>query len=239
VVSRRCFSFIFSLVLHIVVVFCLFAFAQGESREQEQVFHVSLENFFLAAGHGAAPAGRTADEREAESKVEDAAESGIERVEKQGRKANSDKKAVSGRTKRQSPAKEPGNGSASPSGSNSAENFPGAASRFFSSGVSEGGVDNGVHDVSLVDEKPSVLRRIKPEYPEKARKMRIDGTVVVRLVVDAEGLPTDCAVHTASPMEYFEDAALEAARKTRFLPGRLKGRPVRTLVLLPFDFRLK
>ncbi|MDR2054267.1 MAG: TonB family protein [Desulfovibrio sp.] len=107
------------------------------------------------------------------------------------------------------------------------------------SGFSGLDAKDGVHDASLVDQKPSILRRVKPEYPAKARNSGIDGTVVVRIVIDVAGLPSECAVHSASPPEYFEEAALEAARRTRFLPGRIRGRPVRTLVLLPFAFRLK
>ncbi len=62
---------------------------------------------------------------------------------------------------------------------------------------------------------------------------------MVRLVVESSGLPGPCAVHAANPRGYFEDAALEAAQRTRFRPGSKDGRAVRTVVLLPFDFRLQ
>jgi protein TonB len=107
------------------------------------------------------------------------------------------------------------------------------------SGIPVQNAGSGVHDASRVDQKPSILRRVKPEYPAKAKNSRIDGTVVVRIIIDTAGLPSECAIHSASPPEYFEEASLDAARRTRFLPGRIKGRPVRTLVLLPFAFRLK
>jgi protein TonB len=107
------------------------------------------------------------------------------------------------------------------------------------SGIPGQGAGSGVHDASRVDQKPSILRRVKPEYPAKAKNSRIGGTVVVKIVIDTAGLPSECVIHSASPPEYFEEAALDAARRTRFLPGRIKGRPVKTLVLLPFAFRLK
>ena len=107
------------------------------------------------------------------------------------------------------------------------------------SGVSGPDAGSGVHDASRVDQKPSILRRVTPEYPAKAKNSRVVGTVVVRIVIDTAGLPDECAIHSASPPEYFEEAAIDAARRTRFLPGRIKGRPVKTLVLLPFAFRLK
>jgi protein TonB len=57
--------------------------------------------------------------------------------------------------------------------------------------------------------------------------------------VDAAGLPQECSVRAADPPGYFEEAALKAAQKMRFIPGTLNGTPVNTLVLLPFTFRLR
>ena len=63
--------------------------------------------------------------------------------------------------------------------------------------------------------------------------------VTVRLIVDKEGMPTQCAVQSAQPAGVFEKSAMKAAGAMRFTPGRSKGRAVRTLVLLPFDYRLR
>ena len=69
--------------------------------------------------------------------------------------------------------------------------------------------------------------------------MNIEGTVMLELVVDTAGLPKACAVRSADPSGYFEEAALNAAQKMRFIPGKIGGAPVNTLVLLPFMFRLR
>lgn len=90
-----------------------------------------------------------------------------------------------------------------------------------------------------LDRPPTVTRPVRPDYPDRARSRRLEGRVVVRLVVESSGLPGHCSVHAAQPRGYFEDAALEAARRMRFRPGRKDGRAVRTVVLLPFDFRLQ
>ncbi|MDR2819236.1 MAG: TonB family protein [Desulfovibrio sp.] len=95
------------------------------------------------------------------------------------------------------------------------------------------------HDQNRVDQRPSIVRRVAPEYPARARRMRIEGVVVVELVVDAAGLPRACAVRSAEPPGHFEQAALDAAQKTRFLPGKIKGVSINTLVLLPFAFKLR
>ncbi|WP_296934487.1 energy transducer TonB [uncultured Desulfovibrio sp.] len=100
-----------------------------------------------------------------------------------------------------------------------------------------GGFDAYACDV--LDQRPSITRRIEPEYPPRARRMNIQGSVKVRLVVDASGQPCNCEVVSATPDGYFEEAALKAAKSMRFAPGKLKGQPVNTLVELPFIFRLR
>jgi protein TonB len=95
------------------------------------------------------------------------------------------------------------------------------------------------YDQDHVDQRPSISRRVEPEYPNRARRMNIEGTVMVELVVDIAGLPKACAIRSAEPPGYFEEAALNAAQKMRFIPGKISGAPVNTLVLLPFAFRLR
>ncbi len=90
-----------------------------------------------------------------------------------------------------------------------------------------------------VDRPPSLSLQIAPEYPQRARRMNVEGRVEVRLVVDSAGKPQACVVHNADPAGYFEEAALTAARKTRFIPGALQGKPVNTLVHISFVFVLR
>ncbi|MDR3043316.1 MAG: energy transducer TonB [Desulfovibrio sp.] len=78
-----------------------------------------------------------------------------------------------------------------------------------------------------------------PDYPRSAKRQGIQGQVVVRIVVDKDGNPQACAVHSAAPEGYFEEVALQAARQMRFIPGKVKGAPVNTLVSVPFVFRLQ
>lgn len=95
------------------------------------------------------------------------------------------------------------------------------------------------YNVDAVDQRPAIAKRVLPEYPQKARRMSVQGKVFVRLVVDTVGQPKECKIHQADPAGYFEDAALSAARKTRFIPGKVKGQPVNTVVLVPFVFALR
>jgi protein TonB len=95
------------------------------------------------------------------------------------------------------------------------------------------------YESDKVDERPAVARRVMPDYPRSARRQGIQGQVVVRIVVDKDGNPQACAVHSAAPEGYFEEVALQAARQMRFIPGKVRGAPVNTLVTVPFVFRLQ
>lgn len=102
------------------------------------------------------------------------------------------------------------------------------------------GLSNGQpYRVDAVDIPPRVTRSVIPTYPRRAQRMRIEGTVLVSMVVDPAGKPTNLAVRKAEPAGVFESAALEAARRYVFLPGTVGGRNVSTLVMLPFHFVLE
>jgi protein TonB len=102
---------------------------------------------------------------------------------------------------------------------------------------SYGGVS--AYDANSVDERPSVLRGAMPEYPPKARRMHQEGRVLVRVVVDEQGSPVNVLVQEAAPAGVFDQAALSAAKRFRFLPGKIAGRRVMTAVLIPFEFTLR
>lgn len=96
-----------------------------------------------------------------------------------------------------------------------------------------------VYESDKVDTRPGITKRAVPEYPPRARRLNVEGSVLVQVVVDREGMPQSPEILKAAPEGYFEDAALRAVRRMRFTPGRLKGQPVNTLVNIPFAFKLR
>ena len=95
------------------------------------------------------------------------------------------------------------------------------------------------YETDDVDQRPSVVKNARVEYPRKARRLGLSGRVVVQLVVDTEGKPQSCKIRSAEPTGHFEEAALSAARGMRFIPGKIQGRSVNTVVLIPFNFSLR
>lgn len=85
---------------------------------------------------------------------------------------------------------------------------------------------------------PSFLQRVLPSYPVVARRFNKEGRVVLRLTIDASGSLTAVEV-LEDPGHGFAAAAVEAVRKSRFLPARHDGRPVTARAILPVRFSLK
>jgi len=75
-------------------------------------------------------------------------------------------------------------------------------------------------------------------YPEDAKKEGLQGTVVVRFVVDKEGHITNPEI-IISPSHVWDSAALEVLSHLKtFIPGELHGEKVNVYYLLPIQFKL-
>lgn len=75
------------------------------------------------------------------------------------------------------------------------------------------------------NQPPQLLRGDTLEYPPNARAAGIEGTVEVRYDVRADGSVHNVRIVSANPAETFDTAALNAVRRWRFRPGRVRGEP--------------
>ncbi len=87
-------------------------------------------------------------------------------------------------------------------------------------------------------EPPDFRGNRPPVYPAVAIARRLEGTVVLRLTVDASGRVADVEVVDSSGHAALDEAAVEAIRKWRGEPAQRDGRPVPSQQLLPVYFRL-
>lgn len=84
---------------------------------------------------------------------------------------------------------------------------------------------------------PKVAHDVEPKYGSFAQRDKVQGTVQMRLVVDANGVPERIAV--SRPLGYGLDAsAVEAVKKWRFTSGIKDGNVVATGVLVEQQFSL-
>ena len=62
------------------------------------------------------------------------------------------------------------------------------------------------------------IRKVDPEYPERALSQRISGSVTLEFTVSKEGEPRDIRVVSAEPAGTFDRAALAAVKRWRYEP---------------------
>lgn len=79
----------------------------------------------------------------------------------------------------------------------------------------------------------------KPAYPPLSRRIGEEGKVVLRVFVEASGLPSQVEVRTSSGSERLDRAAVSAVGRWRFVPARQGSEAVAAWVLVPIVFSLK
>lgn len=86
---------------------------------------------------------------------------------------------------------------------------------------------------------PRILSRVDPLYPEVARRMRRQGTVVIEAEIGSDGRLRSARAVNAPLGAGLEEAALAALASWRFAPAEVQGRPVSVFYRLSVTFRLQ
>jgi periplasmic protein TonB len=88
------------------------------------------------------------------------------------------------------------------------------------------------------DQAPKRLRQVVPVYPHEAFVTKVQGTVVLEILIDARGRVADArVVQTLTPA--LDAAALAAVRQWTFTPAFRRGRPVAMWARAPVEFRIR
>jgi TonB family protein len=88
-----------------------------------------------------------------------------------------------------------------------------------------------------VTTKARVISKPEPSYTESARKAQVTGTVVLRAVFASDGTVKHFLVVSGLPYGLTEEA-VKAARKIKFTPATIDGRPVSMFIQLEYNFNL-
>ncbi len=96
---------------------------------------------------------------------------------------------------------------------------------------------DGVYRVGHGVSAPRATYAPDPEYADKARQAGYEGTCVMTLVVDAEGMPQDIKVTRPLGMG-LDEKALKAVRQWRFTPSTKDGTPVAVQIAVEVKFHL-
>ncbi|MFP4460550.1 MAG: energy transducer TonB [Candidatus Zixiibacteriota bacterium] len=101
--------------------------------------------------------------------------------------------------------------------------------------------DDEVYEFFAVEEQAEISNRVDPKYPELAKKSGMEGLVLVEVIISKEGDVTSAKVVGVRPKGvegFFEEAAVNAARKFKFTPAKQRGKPVAVKKKIPFEFSL-
>jgi TonB family protein len=104
---------------------------------------------------------------------------------------------------------------------------------------SGGGTGGGVYRPGGSVTVPRIIRQVRPRYSDDALLRKVQGSVVLEMVVARDGRPRNIRVIQSLDPAGLDERAVEAAREWEFEPGLLAGTPVDVLVTLILDFRIQ
>lgn len=87
--------------------------------------------------------------------------------------------------------------------------------------------------------RPTPRANPRPKYPSSARRRGLEGTVVLKVLVNTRGRVGECRVHKSSGHRILDERATKTVRKWTFQPGRKGARPSAMWVKIPIRFQLK
>lgn len=87
---------------------------------------------------------------------------------------------------------------------------------------------------------PVVITQVRPQYTPDAMRAKVQGLVMVQCVVLPDGTVGDARiVRSLDPIFGLDQEAMTAAKKWRFKPGLLNGKPVPVVVTIELSFTLR
>jgi len=101
-----------------------------------------------------------------------------------------------------------------------------------------GGVVGGTGDIPVMDydRPPRPIRMTKPQYPQEAFVKKIEGVVIVEILIDKTGRVVRARVVQSIPA--LDAAAIATVKQWLFEPAIKGGRPVATIANAPVGFRI-
>lgn len=93
-------------------------------------------------------------------------------------------------------------------------------------------------DIPVMVDGVDYMRPPSPHYPQSARRARVQGTVLLRVLIDRDGRPREVRVHRSSGSQQLDSAACDSVREALFKPYRENGEPRSAQVIIPIEFSL-
>lgn len=85
---------------------------------------------------------------------------------------------------------------------------------------------------------PKLLYKVEPKYTDEARDAKIEGTLVLSLEIDTDGLARNIEVVRGLDPG-LDQNGIDAVEQWRFDPGKKGGQPVRVAAKIEINYRLQ
>jgi TonB family protein len=101
-----------------------------------------------------------------------------------------------------------------------------------------GGTGGGFYREGGSVTPPQLISQVRPSYTASALDRRIQGLVLIELIVTERGTPSLIRVVRSLDPGGLDDEAIKAVREWKFIPGRISETPVPVLVTAVLDFTI-
>ena len=103
---------------------------------------------------------------------------------------------------------------------------------------SGGGMGGGPYRPGSGVAPPRLLKEVRAEYSDSARRANLEGEVELEIVIRRDGTVGDVKILKGLGLG-LNNQAVQAVRQWRFAPARLKGTPVDVIVEVSVEFKLR
>lgn len=93
--------------------------------------------------------------------------------------------------------------------------------------------------IELPSSNAAYLQNPAPAYPAISKRMGEQGKVVLRVYIDAEGLPQKIEINRSSGFDRLDRQAQDTVMRWKFVPGKRNGVPEAMWYLVPINFVLE
>lgn len=107
----------------------------------------------------------------------------------------------------------------------------------------DGAIGNGESEnetaFDFAEVQPAFINHVAPIYPEMAKRAGIEGKLVLRVLVGADGKPLKAEIIKRATTEIFDEVAIQSAMNSTYAAARQNGKFVKCWLTVPIAFKLR
>jgi len=100
-------------------------------------------------------------------------------------------------------------------------------------------VPEAPYEIGEVDEPPQIIDYTKPRYPKVAERNGLEGIVILKVLINEQGVVVQAKITEIRGFRGFGRAAVQAVRQWRFRPAMIKETPVSVWCTQEIRFEIK